>query len=60
MTVAYTKPGSNPLQDLSANEAASWSAQSVTNNVGGGIWRDGDNSGVWDDDANSGVWDDDA
>lgn len=33
VTVAYTK-GANPLQDLSANEADSWTAQSVTNNLG--------------------------
>ena len=33
VTVAYTK-GANALQDLSANEADSWTAQSVTNNLG--------------------------
>jgi len=59
VTVAYTK-GANALQDLSANEADSWTAEAVTNNVGSGIWRDSDNSGVWDDSANSGVWDDNA
>jgi len=32
VTVAYTKPGSNPLSDISGNEAESWSAESVTNN----------------------------
>ncbi len=33
VTVAYTKPASNRLKDTSGNEADSFSAQSVTNNV---------------------------
>jgi uncharacterized repeat protein (TIGR02059 family) len=33
VTVAYTKPSSNPLQTSAGGEAASFSAKSVTNNV---------------------------
>ena len=33
VTVAYTKPGSNPLQTAIGGEAASLTAQAVTNNV---------------------------
>jgi uncharacterized repeat protein (TIGR02059 family) len=33
ITVAYTKPSSNPLQATTAGQAATLSAQSVTNNV---------------------------
>jgi hypothetical protein len=35
VTVAYTKPGSNPLQTAAGGQAASLSAQSVTNNIVG-------------------------
>ena len=34
MTVTYTKPGTNPLQDLASNDAAALSAQAVANNTG--------------------------
>jgi uncharacterized repeat protein (TIGR02059 family) len=34
ITVAYTKPGSNPLQTPSGGQAVTITAQSVTNNVG--------------------------
>ena len=34
LTVAYTKPASNPLQSSSGGQAATISAQTVTNNVG--------------------------
>jgi uncharacterized repeat protein (TIGR02059 family) len=37
VTVAYTKPATNPLQTSSGGQAASISAQSVTNNVGAAI-----------------------
>jgi uncharacterized repeat protein (TIGR02059 family) len=33
VTVAYTKPSTNPLQSTSGNQAASITAQTVTNNV---------------------------
>jgi uncharacterized repeat protein (TIGR02059 family) len=33
VTVSYTKPASNPLQTVSGGQAASFSAQNVTNNV---------------------------
>ncbi len=33
VTVAYTKPSSNPLQTAAGAQAASFSAQNVTNNV---------------------------
>ena len=33
VTVAYTKPGSNPLQTVSGGQASTISAQTVTNNV---------------------------
>ena len=33
VTVAYTKPASNPLQTASGGQAASITAQNVTNNV---------------------------
>jgi uncharacterized repeat protein (TIGR02059 family) len=33
VTVAYSKPGSNPLQTLSGGQAASITSQTVTNNV---------------------------
>lgn len=32
-TIAYTKPGTNALRDLSGNQLATFSAQSVTNGV---------------------------
>ena len=34
VTVTYTKPGTNPLQDLASNDAAALSAQAVANNTG--------------------------
>ncbi|HPR13112.1 MAG TPA: Ig-like domain-containing protein, partial [Bacteroidales bacterium] len=34
VTVAYTKPSSNPLQTAAGGQAASFSAQNVVNNVG--------------------------
>ncbi len=34
VTVTYTKPGTNPLQDLAGNDAANLSARAVTNNTG--------------------------
>jgi uncharacterized repeat protein (TIGR02059 family) len=37
ITVAYTKPSSNPLQTTFGGQAASMSAQPVTNNVAGVI-----------------------
>ena len=33
VTVSYTKPGSNPLQDLVGDDVASFTDESVTNNV---------------------------
>ncbi|MDZ7634157.1 MAG: hypothetical protein U5L72_06830 [Bacteroidales bacterium] len=33
MTVAYTKPATNPLQTSAGGQAASLTAQDVTNNV---------------------------
>ncbi len=33
ITVAYTKPGTNMLQDAAGNETATFAAQSVTNNI---------------------------
>ena len=33
VTVAYTKPGSNPLEDAADNEVATFTAQDVTNNA---------------------------
>ncbi|MCY4509932.1 MAG: SwmB domain-containing protein, partial [Acidobacteria bacterium] len=33
VTVAYTKPGSNPLQDYARNDVASFAAQTVTNDT---------------------------
>ena len=33
VTVAYTAPGSNPIQDLATNDAASFAAAAVTNNT---------------------------
>ena len=35
VTVAYTKPDSNPIRDTAMNEAATFSAQTVTNNTPG-------------------------
>ena len=34
VTVAYTKPGTNPLQDLAGNDAATLAVRAVTNNTG--------------------------
>jgi uncharacterized repeat protein (TIGR02059 family) len=34
VTVAYTKPSSNPIQTAAGGQAASFTAQNVTNNVG--------------------------
>ena len=34
VTVAYTKPGTNPLQDLADNDAPTLAVQPVTNNTG--------------------------
>ena len=34
VTVGYTKPSSNPLQDAAGNEVATFSGESVTNNTG--------------------------
>ena len=34
VTVTYTKPGTNPLQDLAGNDAVALSARAVTNNTG--------------------------
>ncbi len=34
VTVTYTKPGTNPLQDLAGNDAAALSTRAVTNNTG--------------------------
>ena len=34
VTVTYTKPGTNPLQDLASNDAANLSARAVANNTG--------------------------
>jgi uncharacterized repeat protein (TIGR02059 family) len=34
VTIAYTKPGSNPLQTSSGGQVATFSAQTVNNNVG--------------------------
>ncbi|MDZ7634156.1 MAG: Ig-like domain-containing protein [Bacteroidales bacterium] len=34
LTVAYTKPATNPLQTSAGGQAASLTAQNVTNNVG--------------------------
>ena len=36
VTVGYTRPGTNPLRDAAGNEVATFSAQAVTNNTGGG------------------------
>ena len=35
VTVAYTKPATNPIQDAAGNEAATFAARSVTNNTPG-------------------------
>ena len=36
VTVAYTKPATNPIQDAAGNDAVNLAATSVTNNTGGG------------------------
>ena len=36
VTVAYTKPGTNPIQDVAGNDAVNLAATSVTNSTGGG------------------------
>jgi lysophospholipase L1-like esterase len=38
ITIAYSKPGSNQLQDTSANQVASFAAQPVTNNAPANAW----------------------
>ena len=35
VTVTYTKPSTNPLQDLASNDAAALTGRAVTNNTGG-------------------------
>ena len=36
VTVAYTKPGTNPIQDVAGNDAVNLAATGVTNSTGGG------------------------